>query len=304
MASIKEMLLNGQSAKKKQVADAVSGTMQKIQPTPTTSQMRPNMVTPGSPWAGNLNTTLKTSQENNTLQGPALPQQPAQDRKSYSGLGDIIKDLESRRQVDVDALEKKRQRDERLAAIGEGIGSFHTAYSHARGVQPMPGLGGANEKVESRYDKLRARLDKDYSDKLMTHLKAEEARRKAYNDDRQAKHQAAQEKYWDEQAKRWANADEVARQKAAEQERANKAKEEETKRNHDMTEKGKNDRAAASRAAANSRAAKAEAGRNARHNDSENRKDKRAEAARKDKQGTKKNLPGQTKPKTKKKLPK
>ena len=257
---------------------------------------------------------------------PAMPGLKQEKIKGLEGVDTSPKDLKGwlreveemkrRMGAETDEQREKREKKEKaeriIAAIGDGVSALAQIHAAGNGAVVNQGTGTSlMEGVAKRHERLRRERDANDT-KLLSYLRerrnSELAERKAKREEQRAeqaaKHQAAQEKYWDEQAKRWANADEVARQKAAEQERANKAKEEETKRNHDMTEKGKNDRAAASRAAANSRAAKAEAGRNARHNDSENRKDKRAEEARKDKQGTKKNLPGQTKPKTKKKLPK
>ena len=245
---------------------------------------------------------------------PAMPGLKQEKIKGLEGVDTSPKDLKGwlreveemkrRMGMETDEQREKREKKEKaeriIAAIGDGVSALAQIHAAGNGAVVNQGTGTSlMEGVAKRHERLRRERDANDT-KLLSYLRerrnSELAEKKARREDQRAeqaaKHQAAQEKYWDEQAKRWANADEVARQKAAEQERANKAKEEETKRNHDMTEKGKNDRAAASRAAANSRAAKAEAGRNARHNDSENRKDKRAEAARK-------NNTGNQKPKTK-----
>lgn len=197
----------------------------------------------------------------------------------YDSYDRMLEFLQANQVADADADARARRR-EMFASIGDGISAISSLYQTTKGA-PVTYTPGADmtKVMRDRYDRMIAKRKAD-SDKYLNYLKVqatkEAAERRERLDEQSAKHQAAQEKYWDEQAKRWANADEVARQKAAEQERANKAKEEETKRNHDMTEKGKNDRAAASRAAANSRAAKAEAGRNARHAKSEANKDRRA----------------------------
>lgn len=213
-------------------------------------------------------------------------------------------------EADREKRERRENAERMIAAIGDGVSALAQIHAASKGAVVNPGTGTSlMEGVAKRHERLRRERDANDT-KLLSYLRerrnSELAERKAKREEQRAeqaaKHQAAQEKYWDEQAKRWANADEVARQRAEEQARANKAREEETKRNHDITEKGKNDRAAASRAAANSRNKYNQSQQTARQREREAAKDKRAKE--KQQSSTKKTLPGQTKPKTKKKLPK
>ena len=197
-------------------------------------------------------------------------------------------------EADREKRERRENAERMIAAIGDGVSALAQIHAASKGAVVNPGTGTTlSEGVAKRLERLRQQRDANENKvlNLLRQRKQDELAEKRVRRDEQraeqaAKHQAAQERYWDEQAKRWANADEVARQRAEEQARANKAREEETKRNHDMTEKGKNDRAAASRAAANSRAAKAEAGRQSRYN--QTRADKQA----KDQQGGRKSPTG------------
>ena len=255
---------------------------------------------------------------------PAMPGLKQEKIKGLEGVDTSPKDLkgwlreveEMKRRMGAETTEQREKREKKekaeriIAAIGDGVSALAQIHAAGNGAVVNQGTGTSlMEGVAKRHERLRRERDANDT-KLLSYLRerrnSELAERKARREEQRAeqaaKHQAAQEKYWDEQAKRWANADEVARQKAAEQERANKAKEEETKRNHDMTEKGKNDRAAASRAAANSRNKYNQSQQTARQREREADKDKRAKE--KQQSSTKKTLPGQTKPKTKKKLPK
>lgn len=255
---------------------------------------------------------------------PAMPGLKQEKIKGLEGVDTSPKDLKGwlreveemkrRMGMETDEQREKREKKEKaeriIAAIGDGVSALAQIHAAGNGALVNQGTGTSlMEGVAKRHERLRRERDANDT-KLLSYLRerrnSELAERKAKREEQRAeqaaKHQAAQEKYWDEQAKRWANADEVARQKAAEQERANKAKEEETKRNHNMTEKGKNDRAAASRAAANSRNRYNQSQQTARQREREAAKDKRAKEKQ---QGTtKKALPGQTQTKTKKKLPK
>ena len=149
------------------------------------------------------------------VSGGAQPAAP----KPVNGYGDIlssIDELDKTHQANVEDLKKKQARDAKLAAIADGLGALHNIYSRSRGIEPITSGGpSASSKLRERYDKYRADLDKDYSDKIQTHLRMLKMQQDAERAEQAAKHQASQEKYWDEQAKRWANADEVARQKAA-----------------------------------------------------------------------------------------
>ncbi len=54
---------------------------------------------------------------------------------------------------DIKKEQKKMKREATMAMLSDGLAAFHKAYSHARGVQPMPNVGGMSEKVRERYDK-------------------------------------------------------------------------------------------------------------------------------------------------------
>lgn len=64
--------------------------------------------------------------------------------------------------------EKRERRYKNLAAIGDILGSFHKAYSHARGVKPME-LPSMSAKARERFDKAKAERDKD-NDRLMNYV--------------------------------------------------------------------------------------------------------------------------------------
>ena len=54
---------------------------------------------------------------------------------------------------DLKKEQKKMKREATMAMLSDGLAAFHNAYSHARGVQPMPNVGGMSEKVRDRYEK-------------------------------------------------------------------------------------------------------------------------------------------------------
>lgn len=212
--------------------------------------------------------------------------------------------------ADREKREKKEKAERIIAAIGDGISALTQIHYAGKGAVVNPGTGTTlSEGVSKRLERLRQQRDAQENKvlNLLRQRKQDELAQKkadleAARAEQAAKHQASQEKYWESQGKRWEDYAEHQRRQDEERERANKAKEEETKRNHDMTEKGKNDRAAASRAAANSRNKYNQSQQTARQREREAAKDKRAKE--KQQSSTKKTLPGQTKPKTKKKLPK
>lgn len=230
--------------------------------------------------------------------------------KDFKGWLREVEEMKRRMGAETTEQREKREKKEKaeriIAAIGDGVSALAQIHAAGNGAVVNQGTGTSlMEGVAKRHERLRRERDANDT-KLLSYLRerrnSELAERKAKREEQRAeqaaKHQAAQEKYWDEQAKRWANADEVARQKAAEQERANKAKEEEAKRTHKANEairdKSRQDQKV-DRAA--SRAQKER-----QFNKSEANKDRRAKE--KQQSSTKKTLPGQAKPKTKKKLPK
>lgn len=64
--------------------------------------------------------------------------------------------------------EKRERRYKNLAAIGDTLGSFHKAYSHARGIEAME-LPSISEKAQERIDKARQEREKN-ADRLMNYV--------------------------------------------------------------------------------------------------------------------------------------
>ncbi|MBP7857089.1 MAG: hypothetical protein KAZ98_04360 [Prevotella sp.] len=64
--------------------------------------------------------------------------------------------------------EKRERRYKNLAAIGDILGSFHKAYSHARGIEAME-LPSISEKAQERIDKARQEREKN-ADRLMNYV--------------------------------------------------------------------------------------------------------------------------------------
>lgn len=64
--------------------------------------------------------------------------------------------------------EKRERRYKNLAAIGDILGSFHKAYSHARGVEAME-LPSISERAQERIDKARKEREKN-ADRLMNYV--------------------------------------------------------------------------------------------------------------------------------------
>lgn len=64
--------------------------------------------------------------------------------------------------------EKRERRYKNLAAIGDILGSFHKAYSHARGVEAME-LPSISEKAQERIDKARLEREKN-ADRLINYV--------------------------------------------------------------------------------------------------------------------------------------
>lgn len=64
--------------------------------------------------------------------------------------------------------EKRERRYKNLAAIGDILGSFHKAYSHARGIEAME-LPSISEKAQERIDKARQEHEKN-ADRLMNYV--------------------------------------------------------------------------------------------------------------------------------------
>ena len=86
------------------------------------------------------------------------------------GLADMYDKLNTHRpetKEQTDAREKREKRNMLLGKIGDAFSAFHTAYSKARGVQPMVNPGESlSGKLRERYDRLnkeREALDKEYN---------------------------------------------------------------------------------------------------------------------------------------------
>lgn len=95
---------------------------------------------------------------------------------NYSEIWDAYKQANAQHEQEKQDLEKKRKRDQVLAGLADGLGAFHEAYSYARGLEPMKGVGEASKKVADAYDKRRLLTDKDYKDRMdeiLNHLKME-----------------------------------------------------------------------------------------------------------------------------------
>ena len=95
---------------------------------------------------------------------------------TYGEMWDAYKRASAEHEHEKGELEKKRRRDLVLAGLADGLGAFHEAYSYARGIEPMKGLGEATKKVAEAYDKRRLLTDKDYKermDEILNHLRME-----------------------------------------------------------------------------------------------------------------------------------
>ncbi len=168
---------------------------------------------------------------------PAMPGLKQEKIKGLEGVDTSPKDLKGwlreveemkrRMGMETDEQREKREKKEKaeriIAAIGDGVSALAQIHAAGNGAVVNQGTGTSlMEGVAKRHERLRRERDANDT-KLLSYLRerrnSELAERKAKREEQRAeqaaKHQAAQEKYWDEQAKRWANADEVARQKAA-----------------------------------------------------------------------------------------
>ena len=75
-----------------------------------------------------------------------------------------------RSQMDAIKPETKEEREKRvgfLARLAEGLGTFHTAYSHARGVKAMD-MPKMSAKAKELFEKAKAKRDKD-NDRLVNY---------------------------------------------------------------------------------------------------------------------------------------
>jgi len=84
-------------------------------------------------------------------------------------LQQMIDELDARHKARMEENDndlRRSQRNRLMTAIGDGLNAMHRAYTHSRGVQPMPGSERQMSKEwQDRYDRLKAerdRLNKDY----------------------------------------------------------------------------------------------------------------------------------------------
>lgn len=248
---------------------------------------------------------------------PAMPGLKQEKIKVLEGVDTSPKDLkgwlreveEMKRRMGAETTEQREKREKKekaeriIAAIGDGVSALAQIHAAGNGAVVNQGTGTSlMEGVAKRHERLRRERDANDT-KLLSYLRerrnSELAERKAKREEQRAeqaaKHQAAQEKYWESQGKRWEDYADHQRRQDEEKAREFDEKQKSSREKADKDRQSRERIADKNRAAANSRAAKAESGRNARHNDSENRKDKRAEAARKNN----KSNTGNQQPKTK-----
>ncbi len=89
--------------------------------------------------------------------------------------GNIHEELENfiRSQMDAIKPETKEEREKRekrvgfLARLADGLGTFHTAFSHARGIKAMD-MPKMSAKAEELFEKAKAQRDKNY-DRLVNY---------------------------------------------------------------------------------------------------------------------------------------
>lgn len=80
---------------------------------------------------------------------PTTPEQP----KQLSYVEMMEKMYPKTTEEDIKKEQKKLKREATMAMLSDGLAAFHNAYSHAKGTQPMPNIGGMSEKVRDRYEK-------------------------------------------------------------------------------------------------------------------------------------------------------
>lgn len=87
---------------------------------------------------------VEEHKENTKPQKPQ-PSEPRQ-RYTYEDIEAMMGETEEQKK----AREKREKREAVLATLADGFAAFHNAYSHARGTQPMQGLGGNASKLQQR----------------------------------------------------------------------------------------------------------------------------------------------------------
>ena len=150
------------------------------QPGATTTQDDGENGTPAPPsLAGNSGSSSSTSTTTTPPTTSSLKSKPyTNPDETFHGttIGDVEDFLRGRiehyksleeSEEDRQKREKRERRYKNLAAIGDILGSFHKAYSHARGVEAME--LSISEKAQERIDKARLEREKN-ADRLMNYV--------------------------------------------------------------------------------------------------------------------------------------
>lgn len=90
---------------------------------------------------------------------------------NYAELEEFLQNQMKTAKVETPEEREKREKREKrtmfLARLADGLGTFHTAFAHARGVKPME-LPSMSAKARERFDKAKAERDKD-NDRLVNY---------------------------------------------------------------------------------------------------------------------------------------
>ena len=111
-------------------------------------------ATPSTPKVEEPNTkpTVEEHKENTKPQKPQASGEPVDESKFKPfGFYDNFRPEDyGETKEEREAREKRERREAVLATLADGFAAFHNAYSHARGTQPMQGLGGNASKLQQR----------------------------------------------------------------------------------------------------------------------------------------------------------
>ena len=90
---------------------------------------------------------------------------------NYAELEEFLQNQMKTAKVETPEEREKREKREKrtmfLARLADGLGTFHTAFAHARGVKPME-LPSMSAKARERFEKAKAERDKD-NDRLVNY---------------------------------------------------------------------------------------------------------------------------------------
>lgn len=106
--------------------------------------------------------------QSNSVADNSAPQQPSvqqpQRLSNYAEMEDFLRNQMHDIKVETPEEREKRERREKhtgfLARLADGLGSFHRAFSYARGVQPMD-LPIMSAKAQERFERAKAARDAD-----------------------------------------------------------------------------------------------------------------------------------------------